>query len=112
MVARAMPQTFDEPELERVAEEAAENGIRQTARIASIAGVTLLFLLALMAAVLFRYFPGQHLNETPPKVTEVDRRVSAEDAELRQAEQDAERKLENVTKERDALQGKVTDLEG
>jgi TolA-binding protein len=109
MVDRAMPRFIKEPEQERIAEEAAENGIRQTARIASIAGV---ILLAVIAAILFKYIPGQHINEAPLTVTEVERNVGTADAELRQAEQDSERRLEDVTKERDALQGKVSDLEG
>ncbi len=65
-----------------------------------------------IAALLFGYFPDQQINKAPLGVTAVERKLEAGDAELRQAKQDSEQRFDDVTKERDAPQVKVTDLEG
>jgi polyhydroxyalkanoate synthesis regulator phasin len=109
MVKRAMPPFIEHPDQERIAEEAAENGIRQTARFAGIAGG----ILVVMAAMLYMYLPSQQSSLGPSEVTRATPGQGAEhDANLRQPIEDLQKELDGVTKERDTLQGKLTVLEG
>jgi hypothetical protein len=112
MVERAMPRYLDDYEQEKIAEEAAENAIRQTARLAAVAGV---ILLALIVVALYRYLPGEQVSQVPPIVTEAVRQPempATDDSTIRRASEELQKKLDGVTKERDALKGKVTGLEG
>ena len=109
MVKRAMPPFIEDPAEQRIAEEAAESGIRQTARLTGIAGG----ILVVMAAMLYMYLPSQQSSQGPWEATRAAPQPGAEhDANLRQPIEDLQKKLDGVTKERDTLQGKVTDLEG
>ncbi len=141
MVDSAVPPFLTSEDQERVAAEAAENGIRQTLRRAFIAGVVLL---VLIAALLYLYLPGLSTRPTPSgavKATSQEpSQLGAENqklrqenenlqkeiaglhqtngdsqkeiASLRQTNQDSQQKLDAVTKAQQAVQGKVTDLEG
>ncbi len=110
MIERAMPPYFEDSDQERIAAEAAENGIRQTVRVAGIAGV---ILFVVIAAMLYMYFPPQRISQGPREATRAAPQPGAEiDAKLRQSIEELQTKLDDVTKERDTLQGKVADLEG
>ncbi len=110
MVDRAMPPYFENVDQERIAAEAAENGIRQTARVAGIIGV---LLFGVIAALLYLYFPRQQISQGPSEATRAAPQARAEEnAKLRQSIDDLQTKLDDVTKERDTLQGKVAALEG
>jgi len=110
MVERAMPPYIDDLTQERIAEEAAENGIRQTARLTGIIGVILFMVIAMM---LYMYFPSQQISQGPREATRTGPQPGAENGpNLHQPSEDMLRKLDGVTKERDTLQGKLTVLEG
>jgi len=110
MVERAMPPFIEDPAEQRIAEEAAESGIRQTTRLAGIAGG---ILFVVMAAMLYMYLPSQQTSLGPSEATRATPEPGAEnDANLHQPSEDMLRNLDGVTKERDTLQGKLTVLEG
>jgi polyhydroxyalkanoate synthesis regulator phasin len=110
MVERAMPPFIEDPAEQRIAEEAAESGIRQTTRLAGIAGG---ILFVVMAAMLYMYLPSQQISLAPSESTRAAPEPEAEnDANLHQPSEDMLGKLDGVTKERDTLQGKLTVLEG
>jgi hypothetical protein len=110
MVDRAVPTYFRDPAEEDLTREVAEYAIRQTARVAGIAGVTLF---VVIAVILFMYFPRQWIGQGAREATRAAPQPGAEhDANLRQLNEDLQKKLDGVTKERDTLQGKLTVLEG
>jgi hypothetical protein len=110
MVDRAVPPFIEDRAQERIAVEAAENGIRQTAWLAGLAGG---ILFAVMAGILYMYLPSQQIALGPSEGTRAAPRPGAgHDANLRQPAEDLQKTLDEVTQERDTLQGKVTDLEG
>jgi hypothetical protein len=108
MVEHAIPPDVENPEQERIAEEAAENAIRHTLSVAGIAGVILFA--AFAAALLYGLPPSQQIVQAPPKAAGVTASVDVDDAKLRLAKEEAERKLDQVTIDRDKLQSKVADL--
>jgi polyhydroxyalkanoate synthesis regulator phasin len=108
MVERAIPPDVDDPDQQRIAEEAAENAIRHVVTISGIAGV---LVVAALAALLYGFLPSRQVVHGPSQPSEVAARVETEDAKLRQATEEWEGKLQQVVTERDALQGKVADLE-
>ncbi len=106
MVDRAMPTYCRDPEEESLARDVAEYATRQTARLAGIAGVTLIVVITL---ILYMYFPRQLIGQGPSEVTRAAPPARAEEnAKLRQPTEDLQTKLDGVTKERDTLQGKLT----
>jgi len=66
MVDRAVPTHFRDPGEEEITRDVAEYAIRQTARVAGIAGVTLF---VVIAVILFMYFPREDLQEKLDAVT-------------------------------------------
>ena len=108
MVARAIPPDLEDPAQERMAEEAAENAIRQVVAVAGLAGV---FVFAALAALLYGFLPTWQNVHGASQPSAVASRVEAEDAKRLQAKEESEGKLQEVVTERDALQGKVADLE-
>jgi hypothetical protein len=106
MVARAMPPHITDSDQERIAAEAAENAIRQTAWFAGILGV---ILLALAGGMLYRSLPGQQSSQGPSEPSKAAIERGAEESNLRQENEDLQKKLDDVTKE---FQGKMTALEG
>jgi hypothetical protein len=124
MVERAMPPYIDDPDQERIARDAAETAIRQTARVAGVTGLIFyLILFVVIAAILYVYFPPWQISQGPSEATRAAPQARAEDnAKLRQSIEDLQKKLDSiedlqknlddVTKERNTLQGKVADLEG
>ncbi len=110
MVDRAVPTYFRDPVEESLTREVAEYAIRQTARVAGIAGV---ILFVVIAVILFMYFPRQRISPGPSETTRAAPQPRAEhDANLRQLNEELQKKLDGVTKERDTLQSKLTVLEG
>ncbi len=110
MVERAVPPFVEDRAQQRIAEEAAENGIRQTAWVAGLAGG---ILFAVMAGILYMYLPSQQIGLGPSEGTRAAPQPGAEkDAKLRQPVEDLQKTLDEVIQERDTLQGKVTDFEG
>ncbi len=75
MVARAMPPDLD-PEQERIAAEAAENGIRHTLRVAVLLGI---LLVVAIGAALYRYgySPDQSNNHRPADLSKVAGQLGA-----------------------------------
>ncbi len=113
MVERAVPTYFRDPEEEEITRDVAEYAIRQTVRVASIAGVTLFVVIAVILFMLFMYFPRQWIGQGTWGATRAAPQPGAEhDANLRQLNEDLQTKLEEVTQERNTLQGKVAELEG
>ena len=126
LVERSIPPFTTDDENRRLAEEAAENGIRQTARLmGSIAGAILVIA---SAVVFYRFSPFQQIIRGPLEIVGVSNQPAVsgtpgvEEAKIRQALEDSEKKLDDannelqkkldeLTKERDALQSKVGDLE-
>ena len=106
MVARAMPPYITDSEQERIAAETAENAIRQTARFAGILGV---ILLAVAGGMLYRSFPSQQSSQGRTEPTKATSERGVEESNLRQENEDLQKKLDEVTKE---MQGKVSALEG
>ena len=108
VVERAIPPHVEDPDQERIAEEAAENAIRHVLAIAGIAG---LIVCAVLAGLLYAFLPswqvGPQVSQPSPGAT----RVATEEATLLRAKEDAEGKLQQVAMERDALHGKVAELE-
>ncbi len=110
MVDRAMPTYCRDPEEESLARDVAEYATRQTARLAGIAGVTLV---VVTAVILYVYFPRQRIGQGPSEVTRAAPPARVEEnAKLRQPTEDLQTKLDDVTKERDTLQGKLIASEG
>ncbi len=110
MVERAVPPFIEDRAQQRIAEEAAENGIRKTARVAALAGG---ILFALIAGILYMYLPSRQITPAPSEATRAVPQPGAEkDAKLRHPVEDLEKTLDEVTQERDTLQGKVKDLNG
>jgi hypothetical protein len=114
MVERAMPPYIGDPDHERIARDAAETAIRQTARVAGVTGLIIyLMLFAVIAAILYMYFPPEQISQGPSKATRAAPEARAEEnAKLRQSIEDLQRKLDGVTKELHTFQGKVAALEG
>lgn len=110
MVERAIPPDIDSPAQERIAVEAAENGIRQTATLFGVAGA---IVFAVLVALLYRPSPPAPIRQAPAtEVLAAAGRLDAEEmAALRQAKEESEKQLADVTKERDTLQGKIIALE-
>jgi hypothetical protein len=106
MVARAMPPNLTDPDHERIAAEAAENAIRQTAWLAGIAGI---LLLVLAGTMLYRYLPVQQISQARSESSKVVSELAAEESKLHQTNDNLQQKLDDVTKE---FQGKVSALEG
>ena len=105
MVERAVPPQVTDSNQKRIAAEAAENAIRQTAWFAGIVGV---ILLVVAGGMLYRPLPSL---QSSPVVSERSRAAGAlggEVATLRQENEDLQKKLDDVTQE---FQGKVTALE-
>jgi cell division septum initiation protein DivIVA len=109
MVEHAMPSDIIDPAEEMIAAEAAEYGIRQTARVASIAGV---ILFVVIAALLYRLGPRQQTSPGLSDASKAGTQLGADNAKLGQANEDLQKMLDDMTKKRDTLQGKVTNLEG
>ncbi len=110
MVDRAVPTHFRDVEEEEITRDVAEYATRQTARLAGIAGVTLIVVITL---ILYMYFPRQWIGQGAWEATRAAPQPGAEhDTNLRQLNEDLQKKLDGVTKERDTLQGKLTVLEG
>ncbi len=116
MVERSIPPFTPDDESKMVAEEAAENGIRQAVRFVGTASV---IVIGASALILYRFPPGQLTVSPPPVAVRVTSQPGAvemsgtEDARLRQGPGDSERKpddaneesqgkLEKLTKEREA----------
>jgi hypothetical protein len=108
MVEHATSDIID-PAEEMIAAEAAEYGIRQTARVASIAGV---ILFVVIAALLYSLVPHQQANQGPSDASKAASQLGADNAKLGQANDNLQKMLDDMTKKWDALQGKVTNLEG
>jgi hypothetical protein len=136
MVERSIPPFAADDENRRLVEEAAENGIRLTLRVVGIACV---ILIVASAAVFFKFSPGfpaiwrlpeivrssgQPGRTEAPGGKEAMLRQALEDADkmrddaskdsqkqLEETKQESEKKLNAMTKDRDALQAKVNDLE-
>src|SRR5574341_404210 len=106
MVARAMPPHITDSDQERMAAEVAENAIRQTAWVAGIAGV---LLVALAGTMLYRYLPLQLSSPGRSERSKAASEPALDESRLRQANEDLQKKLDDVTKE---FQGKVSALEG
>ncbi len=66
MVERAVPTYFRDPQEEEITRDVAEYAIRQTARVAGIAGATLF---VVIAVILFMYFPREDLQKKLDAVT-------------------------------------------
>jgi hypothetical protein len=110
MVERAIPPDVEDRTQERIAQEAAENAIRQVVTVAGIAGV---FVFAALAALLYGYLPSWQLVHGASQPSKVANRVGPDAAKLLQANEEneeAEGKFQQVVAERDTLQGKVADL--
>lgn len=114
MVERAMPPYIDDPDHERIARDAAETAIRQTARVAGVTGLIIyLILFVVIAAILYVYFPPEQISRGPSEATKPAHQARAEEnTKLRQSVEDLQSKLDGVTKELDTLQGKLAALEG
>jgi hypothetical protein len=109
LVARAIPPDVEDPAQERIAEAAAENAIRHVVTVAGIASV---FVLAGFAALLYGFLPSEQTGHGASQpASEVPSRSDADYAKLLQAKEESEGKLQQVITERDALQGKVAELE-
>lgn len=136
MVERSIPPFTADDENRRLAEEAAENGIRLTLRLVGTAGIILVVASAVM---FYRFSPSLPVIWRPLGVVGVSSqpgttqasvgkeamlRQALEDSEkklddsskesqkkLDETNQESEKKLEQMTKERDALRAKVSDLE-
>ncbi len=109
LVARAIPVDIEDPAQEGIAAEAAENALRPVLTVAGIASVAVV---AALAAVLYTVWPSaktDHGAAVPASAGPFGGDVAY--AKLLQAKEEAEGKLQQVIKERDALQGKVADLE-
>lgn len=106
MVERAIPGDVEGPAEQRIAEVAAESAIRQAVRVLGIVGAALVTLAMLLYAFLPRW-QGSPETSLP---SEVVARIVTNEATLRQAAEDSERKFQQVRIERDALQATVTDL--
>jgi hypothetical protein len=136
MVARSIPPFSADDENRRLAEEAAENGIRLTLRLV---GIACAILIVASAVMFFRFSPGlpdisrlsevvgvprQPVTAEAPQGKEAMLRQALEDADkirddankdsqkqFEETRQDSEKKLDEMTKERDALQAKVSGLQ-
>lgn len=108
MVERAVPPDVEDPAQERIAEEAAENAIRQIGAVSGIAGF---LVFAALAALLYGFLPSRQTVHGVAAPSEVASRVETDDARLRQATEESEGRLHQVVMERDTLQGKVAELE-
>ncbi len=112
MVERAMPPNIIDPVLRILAAEAAEYGIRQAARIASIASFVGAILLVAMAALLYSFVPNQQSSLVASNASKATTEPVTDNITLRNATENLQKKLDDMTKKRDALQSKVTTLEG
>jgi phage shock protein A len=114
IVERAIPPDIEDPAQGRIAEEAAENAIRQGMVVYSFAG---LLVFAALAALLYGFLPIRLIvprASPPPAVVsreEVVSQVDTDAAGLRQAREEWEGKIHQVEMERDKLQGRVAELE-
>ena len=109
LVARAIPADIEDPAQERIVAEAAENALRPALTVAGIASVVGV---AAVAALLYGIWPtAQRGPGVAPPASAGPVGGDVEYAKLLQAKEEADRKLQQVNTERDALQGKVADLE-
>ena len=108
MVERAIPPDVEDQAQERVAAEAAENAIRH---VVAIAGITGVFVVAVLAALFYTFLPSWQVGPATSQPSGIAARVAVEVAKLRETVEESERKLQHVVTERDALQGKVAELE-
>jgi Skp family chaperone for outer membrane proteins len=109
LVARAIPADIEDPAQEQIAAEAAENALRPVLTVARIASVAVV---AALAALLYTFWPSSqtgHGAALPAAVGPFGGDVAY--AKLLQAKEEADGKLQQVITERDALLGKVADLE-
>ncbi len=112
LVARAIPPGITDPDQERVAGEAAENGILSVLRF-SVCIVAIL--LTALAGLFYQDFLRRQVTPEPRQVARASSQVEA-DAMLHQTDvlsksEDAQNKLDALIKSQDAVQGKVSDLE-
>jgi len=111
MVERAIPPDVEDPAQERIAQEAAENAIRQ---FVMVSGIASLFVFATLAALLYAFLPSWQVVHGASQPSGVAVRVETDDAKLlqeREEKEESESRLQEVVTERDTLQGKVADLE-
>ncbi len=95
LVERAMPPDIEDPAQGRIAQDAAENGIRQTARVAGIAGGIVCVLIAAALFIYFVSFPRQRISPGPSEATSAAPQARAEaNAMLRQAIEDLQKRLD------------------
>jgi hypothetical protein len=109
MVARVMPLGIADPGQHLLAAEAAENGIRYAWRVAGLAAAVALML---NTVLVYAYFPQRGVHRTS-EAAEAAGSLSASNAILRlgAANDSLQVQLTGMTRERDALRGKVTELE-
>lgn len=110
MVERAMPADLGDPHQEWIAAEAAENAIRQTLRIAVLVGL-LLLLAGGALAYKYLYLGAQDATVAATVPADAMKQLGADNAKLMEQNQDLQKKIDGLTKERETLQARVTDLE-
>ncbi len=113
LVARAIPPGITDPDQERVAAEAAENGILSILRF-SVCIVAIL--LTAMAGLLYQDFLRRQAAPGPLQVATARSQVGADNEKLHRTEvlpdsEDVQTKLDALIRSQDAVQGKVSDLE-
>ncbi len=109
MVRRSVPPNLLDPEQERIAAEAAENGIRSTVWLALI--VPSVLVLGVLAIFLARNTSAPQASSPVSTASQTARVLSSENAELRLDTEALQKKLDEVTKEREELYGRVADLQ-
>lgn len=108
MVERAMPGALGERHHELIAAETAENAIRQTARLALLVGF---LALVLAGALVYVYIPGREVVAPPAVAPESLKQLNEDNAKLTEQNQELQKKIDDLTKEREALQTVGADLE-
>jgi hypothetical protein len=102
MVERAMPGVLGERHHELIAAEAAENAVRQTARLAFLAGLFVL-LLAAGLGYWFVFIPGRQVAATPAVPSESLKQLARDNEKLSEQNQELQNRIDALTKEREAL---------
>ncbi len=109
MVKRAVPPNLADPEQERIAAEAAENGIRSVTWLIAFPCLIVLVVSGFLAArgVQFTSQPS------PPNgaASQAARELSSENAQLRVSADTLQRTIDELTKEREVLYGRIVDLQ-